>query len=259
MTPALLHPCWSAPIGVGAAVTLRHPGVSVAPYTGLNLAYHTGDDAACVNENRAALLNRLGLEDVQWLEQVHGTHVLEASVDSAANAPQADGAVTSAAGLACAVMVADCLPVLLATRSGNRVGALHVGWRGLLAGVLESGLKRMESTARNLVAWLGPCISGEAYEVGPEVRDAYLDAPGSEASESAFLPSPGRSHHWLMDLRAIAAHKLTTLGVTFEVSPRCAYKEHKRFYSYRRDGVTGRFAALVWITPRGKRQISLNS
>lgn len=256
MTPALLHPRWSAPIGIGAAVTLRHPGVSLAPYTGLNLAYHTGDDAACVIENRTALLNRLGLEDVQWLEQVHGAHVLEASVDSCANAPQADGAVTSAAGLACAVMVADCLPVLLATRNGNRVGALHVGWRGLLAGVLESGLKRMEIAARDLVAWLGPCISGEAYEVGPEVRHAYLDALGGAAVGSAFSPSPRRSHHWLMDLRAIAAHKLTALGVTHHVSPRCAYREHKRFYSYRRDGVTGRFAALVWITPNGKGQIS---
>ncbi|MEE9253618.1 MAG: peptidoglycan editing factor PgeF [Pseudomonadales bacterium] len=225
--------------------TLRYPGRSGAPYAALNLAYHTGDDAAAVSENRAALGARIGVENIQWLDQVHGSLVVEASIDSAGGAVEADGAVTSVPGLACAVMVADCLPVLLASRAEDRVGALHVGWRGLLAGVLESGVARM--AARDLVGWLGPCISGQAYEVGPEVRDAYLEAADADGIVSAFTPSPSRQGHWLMDLRTVAQRRLTALGVKCEVSRRCAYGEQERFFSYRRDGVTGRFAALVWI------------
>lgn len=260
MTPAFLHPCWPLPFAVRAVVTLRYPGRSIAPCAGLNLAYHTGDDAAAVAENRAALGARIGAENIQWLEQVHGSQVVEASLDSAGRASaqiasagtdsagsaiEADGAVTSLPGLACAVMVADCLPVLLASRAGDRVGALHVGWRGLLAGVLDSGVARM--AAQDLVGWLGPCISAAAYEVGPEVREAYLGAADAETVASAFAPSPGREGHWLMDLRAIAARRLTALGVRCDVSRRCVYREGSRFFSYRRDGATGRFAALIWI------------
>lgn len=245
MIPALLHPGWDAPARVRAAVTLRHPGYSVGPYAGMNLGYHTGDAPTAVAANREALTARIGIEHVRWLEQVHGARVVEATVDSLHLDVEADGAVTSVPGLACAVMVADCLPVLLATRSGERVGALHVGWRGLLAGVLDAGVARMGGS--ELTAWLGPCISGEVYEVGPEVRAAYLDAGHADARDCAFTPSPGRREHWLLDLRAVARARLRALGVSCAASRSCVHGRPQRFYSYRRDGVTGRFAALVWI------------
>jgi YfiH family protein len=247
VTPALLHPAWAAPASVGAAVTLRHPGTSLPPYDGLNLAYHTGDDPGRVADNRRRLAERLDAENIQWLEQVHGTRVLEAGPRTSRRTPKADGAVTSVPGLACAVMVADCLPVLVSTRRGDRVGALHVGWRGLLAGVVEAGVAALSADPAEIVAWLGPCISRVAYQVGPEVRDAFLDMVPSDVGENAFAPSAGTPEHWLMDLRAIAGHKLARLGVRYDASPRCAFGEAKRFFSYRRDGVTGRFAALVWV------------
>jgi polyphenol oxidase len=240
--PAFLRPGWPAPVGVRAAMTTRAGGVSTGPWSSFNLATHVGDDPAAVAENRGRLRAALALPaEPAWLEQVHGDRVVVLPGDIGG---PADASVTFAAGRVCAILVADCLPVFLASRDGDRVGIAHAGWRGLVAGVLEATVAALDCDPAKLVAWLGPAIGPRAFEVGGEVREAFVARDGGSAG--AFRS--GREGRWLADLPALARRRLAAAGVA-EVSggELCTHSEPARFYSYRRDGATGRMAALAWL------------
>lgn len=245
MTHSLLGIEWDLPRGVRAAFTTRLGGVSQAPWDSFNLAMHVGDDAAHVAANRARLRELLKLEcEPAWLNQVHGIAVHD--VDASASSPTpvtADAAVSARARAACVVMVADCLPVLFTTRDGARIGAAHAGWRGLASGVIEATVQALRVPATELRAWLGPCISREHFEVGDEVREAFVKVDA--AAGSAFERNArGR---WRADLVALAKRRLAALGV-HDVSGGhwCTFADRERFYSHRRDGKGGRMAALIW-------------
>lgn len=242
-----LSPGWPAPARVRAAITLRAGGVSQYPYGTLNLADHVGDDPAAVAENRRRLADVLRLPAAPvWLTQVHGCQVADVGRDAAPC--EADAAFADRPGRVCAVLTADCLPLLVADRAGTQVAAVHAGWRGLAAGVVEAALARFEGTPRGLLVWLGPAIGPQAFEVGGEVRDAFVARdPGAAA---CFAPlRPGRS--WLADIYALARRRLARAGVGFVGGGGyCTVSDAARFYSYRRDGVTGRMASLIWIEPQ---------
>jgi len=234
-------PDWPAPPGVRALITTRPGGVSRGAYAGLNLGLRSGDDIEAVTRNRASLRQWLPAEPL-WLRQVHGTNVAEA--DAAQNSPEADAAVARRPGRVCAALTADCLPVLLCDEAGTVVAAAHAGWRGLCAGVIEQTLRAMDRSPEALLAYLGPAIGPAAYEVGAEVREAFIAAdPGSGA---AFAPGkPGKLY---ADLYALARRRLARSGVSRVYGGGyCTYTERERFYSYRRDGATGRMASLIWI------------
>lgn len=239
----LIQPAQPLAPGVRALSTTREGGVSLPPWDSLNLGDHVGDDAAAVAANRQRLQQALGIARPQWLNQVHGVTLVEARDDGQVR--EADGCWTRTPGVVCAVMTADCLPVLLAAADGSCVAALHAGWRGLLNGVLEAGVQVFDDPAR-VRAWFGPAIGPTAFEVGDEVRRAFLAVdPGAER---AFRPSPGRSGHWLADLYALARQRLQAAGVSaIEGSEYCTHGDAGRFFSYRRDGRTGRMASLIWI------------
>jgi polyphenol oxidase len=219
------------------------------PYGGFNLGQHVGDDSAAVDANRNQLLQIIP-EQPLWLNQVHGTRVLELPVNEADTSIDADAVMTTLPGVVCAVMTADCLPVLLADKAGRVVGAAHAGWRGLAAGVLEALVHKMTTRVnalpQDLVAWLGPAIGPEAFEVGGDVREAFVDL--NPLNQNHF--NPGATGKWLADLPAIAAAKLRALGVS-SITPSgyCTYTQPERFYSFRRDQVTGRMATMIWINP----------
>lgn len=237
-----IYPDWPAPDRVRALVTTRGGGVSTGPYASLNLGDHCGDTAHSVLENRRLLCARTPAQPV-WLRQVHGTAVLRLEGMSANQ--EADAAIATRPGLACAIMVADCLPILVASEDSRAVAGIHVGWRGLAAGVIENTLSQL-GRARSLLAWLGPAISQEAYEVGAEVRAACLAR--DPRLEAAFAPS--RPDHWKLDLYAAARRRLEECGVRTERiygGGFCTYRDARRFFSYRRERVTGRIAALIWL------------
>ncbi len=239
-----LVPEWPAPPGVRAAFTLRTGGVSAGPYEALNLGTHVGDAPAAVAENRRRVRAALDLPaEPAWLEQVHGTQVLERGDVAPRRAPAADALVTRAPGVVAAVQVADCLPVLFAARDGSVVAAAHAGWRGLAAGILEATVARAGVPAGELLAWLGPAIGPAHFEVGGEVRDAFL-AHDARAAQ-AFAPNArGR---WQCDLNLLARQRLAEAAVTAVFGDRCCtYAQRTRFFSYRRDGQCGRMAALIW-------------
>ena len=243
MNDDFLLPDWPAPANVRAVVTTRRGGVSPPPYDTFNLATHVEDDPRAVAANRARLIEALALPaEPLWLNQIHGTGVVDAA--SAAQGGDADGAFATAPGVVCAVMTADCLPVLLCDRSGTRVAAAHAGWRGLLGGVVEAAAAALDRPAHELLAWLGPAIGPDAFEVGEEVRAAFLaDDPGAGA---AFRPSP--AGRWLADIYALARRRLARMGVTsVHGGGLCTLNDAERFYSYRRDGRTGRMASLIWL------------
>ncbi len=244
----MITPDWPAPPGVRSAFTLRTGGVSVAPYDSLNLGAHVGDALDAVRENRARVREALRLPgEPVWLQQVHGTDVLEvdgvAPARTASEAPRADAAVARAVGAVCVIQVADCMPVLFAARDGSAVGAAHAGWRGLAGGVLERTVRALGVAPERLIAWLGPTISQQHFEVGDEVRSAFMS--GDPASESAFVANArGR---WQCDLYALARLRLAALGVSDVFGGGwCTYADASRFFSYRRDGQCGRMAALIW-------------
>jgi YfiH family protein len=241
-TLEFLRPDWAAPARVRAAMTTRQGGVSEGSFASFNLAQHVGDDPAAVAENRRRLSAALELpEEPRWLEQVHGTRV--AVLPSRSEGP-ADAAVAFERGPVCAVLVADCLPVFLASRSGDRVGIAHAGWRGLAAGVVEATVAALGGDPADLVAWLGPSIGRDAFEVGSEVRDAF-DARDDGASAAI---RPGRGGRWLADLPALARRRLAAAGILAVTGGgHCTHSDAARFYSYRRDGATGRMAALAWL------------
>ncbi len=239
-------PDWRAPAAVRALVTTRHGGVSEGVYSSLNLGLHVGDDPERVAHNRAIVRAKLPAEPL-WLEQVHGTTVVAA--DEAAGAvPRADAAVARAPGVVCAVMTADCLPILLCDRAGTVVAAAHAGWRGLAAGVVEATVARMGVPASALMAWLGPAIGPRAFEVGAEVREAFVAI--DRAASEAFVPA-AKAEKWLADLDRLARLRLARLGVTaVSGGGACTFEDADRFFSYRRDGATGRSASLIWLAGR---------
>jgi YfiH family protein len=230
--------------------------VSEQPYRSFNLAGHVGDDPLAVTHNRELLQSKLPAGvTVQWLNQVHGTQVIEATpVSALADAhpgPEADACWTTSAGVACAVLTADCLPVLLCDREGHYVAAVHAGWRGLLAGVLEATTAASPVASSALMAWLGPCIGEQAFEVGDEVRDAFLAEAhafgGMAAASGCFVPA-FRPGHWLANLAGLAALKLHFIGIGhIYMDNDCTFADDSRYFSYRRDGDTGRMASLILI------------
>ena len=235
-------PDWPAPARVKAIQTTRQGGVSIAPYDSLNLGGHVGDNPLAVERNRI-LLNKLLPSEPVWLEQIHGT--LVANADRASCQPQADACIARHRAAVCAVMTADCLPVLLCDAQGSVVGAAHAGWRGLRDGVIEATVLAMGVAPQSLMAWLGPAISQEAFEVGEEVRAAFVAIQPQAAS--AFIA--GQSGKWLADIYALARLRLNALGVTrIYGGGRCTYRERGQFFSYRRDGVTGRMGTFIWLT-----------
>lgn len=241
-TPEFLRPSWPAPAAVRGAMTTRAGGVSQGPYASFNLAGHVGDEAAAVAENRRRLRAALDLPaEPAWLEQVHGIQVV--ALPGPSQGP-ADAAVTFTPGSVCAVLVADCLPIFIAGRDGRRVGIAHAGWRGLAAGIVEATVAALECEPGGLVAWLGPSIGPAAFEVGAEVRDAFTARDAGAAA--AFRP--GRDGRWFADLPALARRRLAGAGVgAVHGGDHCTLSDPARFYSYRRDGATGRMAALAWL------------
>lgn len=246
MTERCIVPDWpDLPATVGALATTRVGGVSTGPYAGWNLGLHVDDDPAHVAENRARL-RALVPGRPAWIAQVHGVAVADAAaVREGQPAIVADASVSDQAGVVCTVLTADCLPVLFSDLEGRVVGAAHAGWRGLAAGVLGETVKAMRARgAGEITAWLGPAIGPERFEVGPDVLAAF---PGREA---CFRPYPGRDGKYLADMDALARAMLAADGVQrVHGGGLCTATLAEQFYSYRRDGVTGRQATLVWIRP----------
>jgi YfiH family protein len=246
---ALIDPQWAVSPRIHACTTTRAGGSSTGAYAGLNLATHVGDEPACVARNRQRLRAALKLPaEPVWLEQVHGTEVVEIGAGGVLDStPCADASLTRVPGLVCAVLTADCLPVLLCERHGRAVAAVHAGWRGLLAGVIERAVARLAQPPEHIAAWLGPAIGARAFEVGDEVRAAFLTA--DPAADDAFKPSLGG--RWLADLYHLARQRLHQVGVrAISGGELCTFSDQERFYSYRRDGRTGRMASLIWLDPR---------
>ena len=243
MHPDWIVPDWPAPPGVRAFVTTRAGGVSAAPFASLNLGFSTGDDPEAVRENRARLRALLPREPA-WLKQVHGADVVNA--EEVAEPPRADASVAAAAGAVCVVQIADCLPVLLCDRQATLVAAAHAGWRGLAAGVIDNTVAAMGAAgvdARSVIAYIGPGIGPRAFEVGDEVREAYVGRD-SGAFSAFSAHGPGK---WLADLPALVRRALARCGVgAVYGGDLCTYSDPARFFSYRRDQVTGRMAALIW-------------
>jgi YfiH family protein len=238
---------WPAPANVRAVSTTRLGGVSSGSYSSLNLALHVGDEDAAVRENRRLLRSSLQLpHEPAWLDQVHGTHVVEAG--SFTQPPAADASFAVQSSNVCVVMTADCLPVLLCDRTGARVAAAHAGWRGLANGVLQATIDALNCDPAELIAWLGPAIEQDAFEVGPEVRDQFVNADAQHAA--SFVQSVhGR---WQADLYGLARRTLQRAGVTaiFGGEFEC-FADRARFFSYRRDQRTGRMASLIWLQDGG--------
>lgn len=241
MNPSLIIPDWPAPPNVRAVQTTRIGGVSVEPYASLNLGDHVGDDPAAVAQNRALLRASLPAGPV-WLKQVHGNIVADA--DRAGGVPDADASLARKPGTVCAVMTADCLPLLLCDEAGTVVAAAHAGWRGLAGGVVEAAVRTMNVAPARLLAWLGPAIGPQAFEVGEDVRQAFLGHYAGAAQ--AFAPHGDGK--WLADIYLLARQRLALLGVARVYGGGlCTYSDSERFYSYRRDGATGRMASLIWL------------
>ena len=236
-------PDWPAPLNVRALQTTRSGGGSSAPYRSLNLGMHVGDVPLMVARNRM-LLNLLLPSEPVWLEQVHGKTVVQA--DAANCRAEADACVAKRTAAVCAVMTADCLPILFCDVQGTVVAAAHAGWKGLAAGVIEATVASMRVPGVQIMAWLGPAISQAAFEVGADVRELFVT--GDAASAAAFLPHPDNEEKYYADLYALARLHLQALGVTQVYGgDRCTYRESESFFSYRRDGVTGRMATIIWL------------
>lgn len=270
---ATIVPQWQAPARVRSAFTLRAGGVSVAPYDSLNVGAHVGDAVDAVRENRRRLREQLGLpSEPVWLQQVHGTevadldalglpggvpppvHVVAAERDGAradiraaapaSEPPRADAALARLSGRVCVIQVADCMPVLFAARDGSAVAAAHAGWRGLAGGVLEETIRKLGIPPTHLLAWLGPTISQDNFEVGEDVRAAFISRD-PEARAAFVTNTRGR---WQCDLYALARRRLSALGIEDVFGGGwCTYADAARFFSFRRDGQCGRMAALIWL------------
>lgn len=240
----LLSPGWPAPENVTAGTTLRTGGVSTGPFESLNLAAHVGDSETAVAKNRTRFASAAELPaEPHWLQQVHGTTIVDAAVSTGSAPPIADGSTTTRSGTVCLVMTADCLPVLLSTRQGDAVGAAHAGWRGLAAGVLEAAVAALGVDPDQVIAWLGPAIGPSAYEVGNEVRAAFVTR---NSALSACFERNERGR-WQADLYALARARLTDCGVADVYGgDSCTALDQERFFSYRRDGECGRMATFIY-------------
>ena len=236
-----LTPDWPAPASVRACVTTREGGVSEAPFDSLNLGDHVDDRPEAVAENRRRLTDHFSIKPA-WLQQVHGIAVAQADPGIVATA---DASWTATPGIACAAMTADCLPALFCDRAGTRVAAAHAGWRGLAAGVLEATLDTLDVPAEDVLVWLGPAIGPKAFEVGPEVREVFINQL-PEAAE-AFVPSDNAGR-FMADIYMLARLRLAERGVTAVYGGGFCTVTDPRFFSYRRASRTGRFASLVWLT-----------
>lgn len=250
-----ITPDWPAPANVRAVSTTRTDGVSRGAYASFNLGTHVGDDPRAVAENRLSLRGALNLShEPRWLTQVHGSRVITLEDGSGARtaadsgeSPQGDAAVARTPGPVCVIMTADCLPVLFCDRAGTAVAAAHAGWRGLAAGVLETTLAAMRTSAGDVhvLAWLGPAIGQQAYIVGEEVRQAFLAEQGQEADQAFEPASTGK---WHCDLYQLASQRLRRAGIRQVYGGGfCTYTQSEQFFSYRRDGECGRMATLIWL------------
>ncbi|MFU2315981.1 purine nucleoside phosphorylase YfiH [Rahnella sp. PCH160] len=242
---ALILPQWPQPASVRSCATTRNGGISLPPYGSLNLGSHVGDSPDHVATNRQRLAELGGLPSApHWLEQVHGTDVVELTLQTPSlPALIADAAYTCEPGLVCAAMTADCLPVLFCNQSGDEVASAHAGWRGLCEGVLENTVSRFTSTPEKVMAWLGPAIGPSQFEVGAEVREAFVAF--DPASSAAFMPA---GEKFMADIYLLARLRLQAAGVTAIYGGEyCTVSDSIQFYSYRRDGITGRLASLIWL------------
>jgi YfiH family protein len=250
MAESWVFPDWPAPANVRAAVTTRQgPGVSEAPFDRLNLGLRSGDVVDAVNANRGGLQQALALPaSPRWLHQVHGTVVAELGPLPSKDEPQADAAVSHLPGTVLTILTADCLPVLFCAADGSEIAAAHAGWRGLANGVLEQTLTQLRVQGDDVLAWIGPSIGAPSYEVGEEVRAAFVEHDDS-ATTCFTATRPG---HWLCDLPALARHRLQAAGVKHIYGGGFDTFTDRRFYSYRREGPrSGRFASLIWLEPEG--------
>jgi polyphenol oxidase len=247
MHNATLHttfqtPDWPAPSNVKALQTTRLGGLSMAPYHSLNLGDHVGDNPITVAQNRQLLADVLPGEPV-WLNQVHGTRVVDASLSRCLE--NADASYSRHAKVVCVTMTADCLPVLLCDQTGTIVAAVHAGWRSLCDGVLEETIRAMEVPTNRLMAWMGPAIGPNAFEVGPEVKAQFM--AHDAGAKAAFKPSKN-ADKWLGNLFLIAQQRLNAMGVhRIYGGGQCTYTNGDHYFSFRRDGVTGRMASLIWL------------
>lgn len=238
---SLQQPEWAIPPTVKALYSTRPGGVSEAPFDSFNLAEHVGDDLERVARNREILLLEALPSAPCWLQQTHSTTVV--TLESDLNR-EADAAITRQADMVAVVMTADCLPILFCNQSGTEVAAVHAGWRGLLDGIVQETIAKMQSPANELLAWIGPAISQPKFEVGDEVRQSFVDKHAS--ADNRFINN--RSGHWLCDLPALADDLLSRQGVASVTrSNLCSYTDGGSFFSYRRQAVTGRMASLIWM------------
>ena len=238
----IVKPGWSAPPAIRACCTTRPGGFSQAPYDSFNLGLHVGDSADLVARNRARLREQLELPgEPCWINQTHGVRAITLGEDDGRDA---DAAITRQPGRVAVVMTADCLPILMCNQEGNEVAAVHAGWRGLQAGVIQSTLAAMHSPPQQLIAWIGPGISQDCFEVGDDVYYAFVGQ--DPAAAGGFTAN--RPGHWLCDLGGLAESILCAAGVARVTrSPYCSYRDAEMFYSYRREATTGRMASLIWI------------
>lgn len=240
----ILTPDWPAPKHVRAYTTTRLNGFSHDPYASFNLGDHVGDDHENVLQNRTYLKKILNLPtDPIWLNQIHSTDIF--NVDRDVKPQSADGSYTSHKNIVCAVLTADCLPILLCDQSGTQIAAVHAGWRGLAAGVIESALNSFNPTDKKIIAWIGPAIGQAFYEVGDDVRDKFLEIDADAGK--AFQPY--KQSKWLANMNLLARQRLEKSGVS-EIfgGDLCTFQDSERFFSFRRDGKTGRMASLIWIS-----------
>lgn len=232
---------WPAPDFIQAGTSLRQGGVSIPPYASFNLATHVGDEITAVNQNRT-ILNGNVPNTPQWLEQIHSTKAV--LLPSEETVPKADAAYTSKKNVVCTVMSADCLPLLITDKEGRCVAAVHAGWRGLCGGIIEATIKKLPVEPESLLVWLGPAIGADVYEVGEEVYDSFTI--GDDEAKQVFTSVS--EQHWLFDIYRMARLRLNKTGVRqIYGGDRCTLSEDELFFSYRRDGVTGRMASLIWI------------
>lgn len=238
-----ITPDWPAPANIYAATTLRTGGVSIGAFSSLNPAVHVGDELECVQRNRRIIRTMLALpSEPKWLTQTHSDYAVDAALIDV-EPPQADASFTDQAGIVCAVLTADCLPVLVCSKEGRQIAAIHAGWRGLLAGIISNTLAAMRT--QNVLVWLGPAISAACFEVGAEVRAAFM------AKSADFAPafSTQANDKWLADIYQLARIELASLGITAVYGGNfCTVSESERFFSYRREVCTGRMATLIWRT-----------
>ncbi|MCL4122395.1 UNVERIFIED_CONTAM: hypothetical protein GTU68_011902, partial [Idotea baltica] len=237
-----IKPDWPAPSRVKALTTSRFGGVSQAPFDSLNLGMHVNDEQSDVQVNRNTLVQAINLpSEPAWLDQVHGTDIIELGAGKPACTLIADGAITQVKNVVCAIMTADCLPLFLSNQAGDKVSLLHVGWRGLAQGIVENGISLFNEPPQNIIAWAGPCISIKYFEVGVEVRE-QIGGP-----ESAYRKSNNKDKFYA-DMYQLTGERLAQVGIkNYSHTPYCTYADRELFFSHRRDQNTGRMVSLIWF------------